>query len=62
MSKKEEVAKVKETYQKWYDTVNILKENAETGFMPLVAEALGLAINMAKVYEKGYIQAIKNKK
>ncbi len=63
MTKKQVVdeKKIKETYKKWYETVNILKDNAEKGFMPLVAEALELAVNIAKIYEKGYLEAIKNK-
>ena len=63
MTKKQEVDAdaIKETYKKWYETVEILRDNAEKGFMPLVAEALELTINIAKVYEKGYLAAIKNK-
>ena len=64
MTKKQTVdeKQIKETYKKWYETVNILKDSAEkTNFMPLVADILELAIKMAKIYEQGYIQTIKNK-
>ena len=60
--KKVNEKQIKEMYKKWYETVNILKDSAEANnFMPMVADILELAIKMAKIYEQGYIQTIKNK-
>ena len=59
MTEKLDEEKIKEIYQNWYATVQILIDNAEKGFMPLVAKSLQLSIEIAKIYEQGFLQSIK---
>lgn len=64
MSKKPEelTDQLDEAFSKWNDAVDTLIEQANAGFMPLLAKVFILAKEVLNMYEKAFTEGIKKQK